>query len=381
MIKFEELQRVHIELSSACNASCPACPRNVEGGYTAPNLIIRTINYDDFVKMFDSQTCKQLKYILMCGNFGDPIFCKDLPKILKYLNFQNTELRIKIHTNGGIRSPEWWAELAIAHKNLEVVFSIDGLEDTNHIYRRGVIWKRLMENAQSFIDAGGIAIWEFLIFKHNQHQIDDAKEISKIMRFSRIEFKRAFGFETVTEGYSGMRVLDKNGNLEYHIEPPSKKEYNHNLFEHEKKHRDTTSMPLNIYKNVIDNLNQNFEDINKFQSQKFSHLDGTEISCMTKESKEVYVDSNGNVHPCCFLGNGSQNVSIDFKNIQYHKWLEKNIDLEKTNLKNYSLKEILETNFLNKIEKTWSLSHCNGRLMTCSSMCLKNKNTGENLYI
>jgi len=381
MIKFEELKTIHIELSSACNAACPVCPRNVDGGYTVPGLITRTMSYDDFVKIFNEETSKQLDKILMCGNYGDPIFCKEIPDILEYLKMQNPNLLISIHTNGGIRSPEWWKRLGSINPKLSVTFSVDGLEDTNHIYRRGVIWERLKENMQSFIDGGGNAVWEFLIFKHNQHQIDEARELSEKMGFSAIRFKRPFGFDTPLQGFSAMRVLDKKGDIDYFIEQSSDKNFNNDIFTNEKNTKHVDTLPMESYEWRLDNNNKFTELVLKEHGERFVDLDGTEISCMTKNNKEIYIDSNGNVHPCCFLGIGSQNVSLDLNNVQYNKWLEKNIDLEKTNAKNYTVKQILETDFLSKIEKLWELSHCNGRLTTCTSMCLKNKSPRDILYI
>ena len=68
--------------------------------------------------------------------------------IVRYTGETNPNIKITVHTNGGIRPPKWWSDLAKTYNNLSVVFSIDGLEDTNHIYRRKVVWGRVMENAQ-----------------------------------------------------------------------------------------------------------------------------------------------------------------------------------------------------------------------------------------
>ena len=39
-------------------------------------------------------------------------------------------------TNGGARSKQWWTDLGKLTKGkMRVTFGIDGLEDTNHLYR------------------------------------------------------------------------------------------------------------------------------------------------------------------------------------------------------------------------------------------------------
>jgi MoaA/NifB/PqqE/SkfB family radical SAM enzyme len=93
-----------------------------------------------------------------------------------------------------MRNPRWWAELA-QQKNILLTFSIDGLEGTNHLYRTGSNWKKIITNAKTFIDAGGQAEWKFLIFEHNQHQIEEAEALAKsigFVKFSPIPTNRSW---------------------------------------------------------------------------------------------------------------------------------------------------------------------------------------------
>ena len=64
---------------------------------------------------------------------------------------------------------------SIMRKPDKVIFAIDGLEDTNHLYRVNTNFNKIMENAKAFINAGGIARWDFIAFAHNEHQIEEAK--------------------------------------------------------------------------------------------------------------------------------------------------------------------------------------------------------------
>ena len=54
----------------------------------------------------------------------------------------------------------------------EVWFAIDGLEDTHSIYRQGTNWKKIIDNVMTFVDAGGKARWDMLVFQHNEHQVE-----------------------------------------------------------------------------------------------------------------------------------------------------------------------------------------------------------------
>lgn len=60
------------------------------------------------------------------------------------------------------------------------MFSIDSLKDTNSIYRVDSQWNKLMENASAYLKFGAKARWDFLVFKHNEHQVEQAQASAKI---------------------------------------------------------------------------------------------------------------------------------------------------------------------------------------------------------
>lgn len=377
MLKYEEVNRLHIELSSMCNASCPSCPRNVDGGYAVPWLNTQTMTYDDFVTIFPPEFLKNINFILFCGNYGDPILCKDLPEIAQYISSVNPSTWMRVHTNGGVRSAEWWKRFATVSDHIEVIFSIDGLQDTNHIYRRGVVWNKLIENVKSFISNGGNATWEYLIFKHNEHQIDEAKKLSSVFGFKKFRLKRPFGFEFYKTGYNSMRVIDKEGKFSHFIYEASKDEYKNTVLsdDTERVSQKGHDMPPESYKKVLEaTMELNLKD-------QFSFLDENYISCMAVENKEIYVDAAGGIHPCCFLGHSSNNASSGPEAVHYFKWFNERFDPEFINAKIHSIKEILESSYFRQIAETWDKTHSEGRILTCTKMCSKNKNIKDNLWV
>ena len=171
----------HIELSSHCNAACPQCVRNVDGGLLAPNLKLNSLSLVDIKKIFSVNFLQQIRIINLCGNYGDPIMCKDMYEIVHYIMSANKNIYLYIKTNGGARDTDFWTKLgkfSAENKWIMVVFGIDGLEDTNHIYRRNVNWANLMNNVQAYISAGGKAQWDYLVFAHNEHQLEEAKTLA-----------------------------------------------------------------------------------------------------------------------------------------------------------------------------------------------------------
>ena len=101
------------------------------------------------------------------------------PDIVKLAEL--TKCRTSITTNGSIGTKESWQSLA--KLGIEGRFSIDGLEDTNHLYRQDVQWNKIMERANWFIAAGGHATWKWIPFAHNKHQENQTRDLAYSMGF------------------------------------------------------------------------------------------------------------------------------------------------------------------------------------------------------
>ena len=177
-ITIDNLNVINVELTDYCNAACPMCSRfkwdgslykeKVNSNHTSLSLIKDKISI---------KVIKQLKKFYSIGTFGDPLMNPECFQIYEWIKLHNESCKLEMHSNGGGRSTDFWS--ALGSLGVEVVFGLDGIEDTNHLYRRNVKWDKVMENVKAFISAGGKASWKFLIFKHNEHQIEEAKELSK----------------------------------------------------------------------------------------------------------------------------------------------------------------------------------------------------------
>ena len=190
-ITIDNLNSINAELSNYCNAACPMCSR-----YDWDlNLIEGKVNnsytkLDVFVEKIGVKIVKQLRNLYSCGTYGDGATNPECLEIFEFLRKNNNDMNLTLHSNGGTRAKEFWAELA--KLRVHVRFAIDGLNDTNHLYRRNVKWSKLMDNVESFIKNGGRATWQYLIFKHNQQQEKEAKELAKKLGF--IDFKSSFSY-------------------------------------------------------------------------------------------------------------------------------------------------------------------------------------------
>lgn len=267
MYKFNEIRSVHVELSSNCQASCPMCARNHHGGGENPLLKVSDITAELFEQICPPAFLKQLEVITMCGNYGDPILNNDLISIVRYITESNPDIKIDLHTNGGARSTKWWAELtsAMPAKHL-FQFGIDGLEDTHKLYRVGTDWHKIIANANTVIHNGGLARWNFITFKHNEHQLEEARQIARDMGFESFYEKQTSRFI----GNPWFDVYDRDGVVTHRLENPTEQKL------------------VFIDRKTVENYRQVIKT--------------AKITCEVEGTKSVYIDALGYLWPCCFVG-------------------------------------------------------------------------------
>jgi MoaA/NifB/PqqE/SkfB family radical SAM enzyme len=284
MFKFNELTALQIEITNRCQASCPLCARNVHGGLDNPSLKLHDWTLDYFKKIFNQEVLDQISAIDIAGTAGEPTLNKELLEMCQYVK-DNSQVRINIFTNGGARSTEWWAKLAQAlPANHNVVFALDGLADTNHLYRVGIDFKLVIKHAQAFITAGGRATWQFIKFKHNQHQVDEAQELAKHYGFESFILKNSR-----RHGIEPFKVLDRTGQITHQLESS-------------------------------DGAVINFIEKNAFKNFK-DWPNADVMNCYVKQTKEIYIDANYITLPCCILG------SFAYLNIDHNKEIYKDFNV------------------------------------------------------
>jgi MoaA/NifB/PqqE/SkfB family radical SAM enzyme len=268
MFTFNELTQVHLEISNNCQASCPMCSRNINGGGINPLIFNRDWTLEQFKIIMNPEVLTQINGFYLCGTFGDPMMNNDLLDMCRYAKEIKTDIRIHMHTNGGARKAEWWAELAkVLPADHMVTFGLDGLADTNHLYRVGTNFDTIIRNAKSFIAAGGQAEWAFIKFKHNEHQVEEAQQLAKSLGFARFNLKASSRFIIEPR----VKVVDRQGEITHYIEP-------------------STDTPMKfIDKKAIDNYKQIVKD--------------AAIECQVLKTKEVYIDAYGDLYACCWLAN------------------------------------------------------------------------------
>lgn len=180
MLHLMDIKALNIEPSSQCVAKCPFCSRNkkvrdFQGHY---------ITLSDF-KQLPSAFLSQLEWIDFGGNFGDLSTNRELPAICEYIKNINPGIILRGNSNGSAQNLIWWEKLGHFFTNGALSFSLDGLEDTHALHRKGTEFNKILKNITAFSKAGGKAEWKFILFKHNEHQLAEAERIARDIGCSR----------------------------------------------------------------------------------------------------------------------------------------------------------------------------------------------------
>jgi MoaA/NifB/PqqE/SkfB family radical SAM enzyme len=344
MFQFKELKQIHLEITSKCQAGCPMCGRNRHGGLDNPWLTETSWTLEDYKTVMSPEVLSQIESVYFCGNYGDPLMNKDLIQMCRYTTEINPDVSIRIHTNGSIQNTNWWKELAtVLPKNHSIVFGIDGLKDTNHLYRIGTFFDKIIENATAFINAGGTADWAFIVFRHNEHQVKEAEDFAKELGFRSFSKKNSNRFLLDSK----FDVYNKEGKAVYQLEPPME---NKIVF---------------IDRNTIDNYKK--------------IVDESEIECVAQGNKEIYIDAYKRVFPCCFIAltpynyydSSSEIYHIRTKVMDQYNTLVKDFGgIDKLDGTKQTVKEIINSN---EYQTLWTKYWNNPKMITCARTCGKNK--------
>ena len=351
MYNYEDIKEIHLEITQRCNASCPMCDRNENGG--AVNKHIRNdlqeLSLDDCETIFTPEFISQLNVMYMCGNLGDPISAKDTLEVFKYFREHNPNMWLSMNTNAGGRSEAWWRELAkVIGRKGAVIFSVDGLEDTNHLYRQGVHWNLVERNMKAFIDAGGRARWDFIIFEYNEHQVEEAEALAEswgVEKFMKKKTGRFFS-SMKNKGKESHQAQNRKGEATTELKKPKKLE-NQNLALAKEK------------------------EIQKTYGSMMEYYNKAKIDCKVAGAGNLSVTAEGIALPCCWTaGRMYKWWHDDPRAEQIWDFIDEAGGKDAINAKYMGLQGVFDSGIMKNIQASWKLKSIKeGKLGICSQKC------------
>lgn len=263
----KDVTLLQLEVTSFCNLKCPACEREfgkstdslketadvvyknqlkgranktTKFDFDSEHISAKHINtthmpLEKIKEWFTRETLPNLQLVTFSGAIDEPAAHPNFYEICKHF-VDEFDCEVSVNTNGSIKTKEFWHKLG--ELGIIVEFALDGLKDTLHIYRVGADYDKVINNAKTFISAGGKAWWKFIDFKHNTHQTEEAKKIAKELSFEKFVY------------VNSARPASKDINTPY----------------------------------------------------DFQHKENKEVTCKSTYKPWLYVNYDGVMSPCCYFG-------------------------------------------------------------------------------
>jgi len=348
MYNYEDIKQVHLEVTQRCQAACPMCDRNENGGADNRHIDNSELSLADCERIFPPEFIAQLKTMYMCGNLGDPIIARDTLEIFRYFRKHNPTMWLSMNTNAEAKNKEWWRQLAEVFGRMgTVIFSVDGLRDTNHLYRQGVVWDNVERNMKAFISAGGRARWDFIIFGHNEHQVDEAEALAAKWGCEKFQRKKSGRFFTASnKGKDKHQAQNRKGQETQLLQKPQK--------------LDNQNLAL---------LKQ--KEIEKTYGSMSDYYNKCSINCKAIDKKEIFITAEGLLMPCCWTaGRMYKWWHKDYRVEQIWEHIERAGGKLAIDATLHGLESVFNSGILESITESWQKdSVANGKLGVCSMKC------------
>jgi MoaA/NifB/PqqE/SkfB family radical SAM enzyme len=166
---------ISVDATNICPLQCPYCPRQKEI-FKQKIRTSKMMPLGDFRKMISF--CDNR--IRICGQMSDPIYHPQFLSIIKETQ-KHLHKKFSFHTNGTRKKMSWWKSVFENSKfNVRFVFGLDGTDqETSNIYRVNTRHDEVMEVMKLGVSMGVDIVWQFIVFKHNEHQVEDAIRIAQ----------------------------------------------------------------------------------------------------------------------------------------------------------------------------------------------------------
>lgn len=177
-----------IEPTNICNLKCPLCP-------TGAGLIKRAkgfLAFNNFKKVIDE--VGDFIFHLRLWNWGEPLLNKEIFKMISYA--KRKKIFVNLSTNSSFLTKDISRQLINSGLD-ELIISLDGAsEETYEKYRKGGNFEDIINSLKFLISEKKrldkkfpYIKLQFIIMKHNEHEIEKIKYLSKKLKVDELVFK------------------------------------------------------------------------------------------------------------------------------------------------------------------------------------------------
>lgn len=179
-----------IEPTTACNLACPECPSGLKQ-FTRAEGNLKQDFYQEIINQVSRKT-----FFLNLYFQGEPFINPEFLKMVRYAS--KKRMYVATSTNAHFLSEDMAQEIIKSGLN-RLTISIDGTtQETYESYRKNgclnkvitgtnnvIKWKKKLHSKTPHV------IFQFLVVKPNEHQMEEAKQLAKELGVNEIRFKTA----------------------------------------------------------------------------------------------------------------------------------------------------------------------------------------------
>lgn len=199
---------ISFEPTTSCNLRCPECPSGLRA-FTRPIGMLEK----NFFKETIDEIHRELIYLIFYFQ-GEPYLNPDFLEMVKYANKKG--IYTATSTNAHYLNDE------AAKKTIEsgldrLIISIDGTtQDIYKQYRVGGNLEKVIEGAKNIVkwkkelnSSTPFVFFQFLVVKHNEHQIEAVKQLAKEIGVDEVRFKTAQVYDYENDPNELIPSMDK----------------------------------------------------------------------------------------------------------------------------------------------------------------------------
>lgn len=180
-----------LDTTNLCNLECVWCPT----GQKRNTRTLATMPKEKVFNIIDRFGLYLKEFLLF--NWGEPFLNKDIIEIISYTK-KKCDPYLVISSNMNIKLSYEDACKIIDSGLNKFIASIDGVSQQSYeIYRKKGNADLAFENLRMLVKVKKEKksqtpeiVWQYLVFKHNEHEIDNAKKLAYEIGVDRIEFAK-----------------------------------------------------------------------------------------------------------------------------------------------------------------------------------------------
>ncbi|MCO6495969.1 MAG: SPASM domain-containing protein [Bacteroidetes bacterium] len=189
---------LNIEPTTSCNLRCPQCPSGLRA-FTRPTGMMHL----ELAEKLIEELAPNLMFLTLYFQ-GEPYLNKDFNKMVSLA--ADKKIYTITSSNGHFFKNKELAEEVVNSGLNRLIISIDGVTQESYAhYRIGGQLEKALEGTREIMEAKKrlksttpYVVWQFIVFKHNQHELPAIKKLSKEYQVDGLQIKTAqvYDYET-----------------------------------------------------------------------------------------------------------------------------------------------------------------------------------------